>query len=134
MHVATTEKLTWMAMHPQRGRPAFVDLGVLPQFKGILIHDGWSPYRTLDCQHGLCNAHHLRELTYLHEELGQDWTRDMIELLVHANNQVNPRNPPVKGKRGRIKQGKAANLIDRLRLYSDDLWRFATNPLLPFTN
>jgi transposase len=161
MHVATTEKLTWMAIHPQRGTPAFKDLGVLPQFKGVLIHDGWSPYRRLDCQHGLCNAHHLRELTYLHEELGQDWAGEMIELLVYANNQVkqhslipkkvtdlrvvfdtllevgdqiNPRNPSAQGKRGRIKQSKALNLIDRLRLYSDDVWRFATNPLVPFTN
>lgn len=162
MHVVATGNLTWMAMHTQRGAPAFQDLGVLPQFKGILVHDGWSPYRTLNCMHGLCNAHHLRELTYIYEELRQDWAGEMIELLVYANDQVkqhpdlqpkqvaalrdvfdtlleigdllNPRNPPVKGKRGRVKQSKAANLIDRLRLYSDDVWRFATDPSVPFTN
>ncbi len=104
----------------------------------------------------------MRELTYLYEELEQDWAGEMIELLVHANNQVkqhtslppekvahlrdffhtllevgdliNPRNPPVKGKRGRVKQNKAANLIDRLRLYRDEVWRFITNPQVPFTN
>ncbi|PWU10542.1 MAG: hypothetical protein C5B47_01985 [Verrucomicrobia bacterium] len=133
----------------------------MSQFKGILIHDGWSPYRTLNCQHGLCNAHHLRELTYLYEEFKQDWAGEMIELLVYANNQVkkcplspeqvahlrgvfdtllevgdlmNQRNPSVQGKRGRVKQSKAINLIDRLRIYSEDVWRFATNPLVPFTN
>jgi hypothetical protein len=26
------------------------------------------PYKALQCQHALCNAHHLRELTYLLEE------------------------------------------------------------------
>ncbi|WP_407830462.1 IS66 family transposase [Verminephrobacter aporrectodeae] len=38
------------------------------------------------------------------------------------------------GQRGRIKQSKAANLIGRLRDYSDDVWRFMTDPNVPFTN
>ncbi|MCW8207668.1 IS66 family transposase, partial [Verminephrobacter aporrectodeae subsp. tuberculatae] len=45
-------------------------------------------------------------------------------------------NPRVQsnGRRGRIKQSKAANLIGRLRDYSDDVWRFMTEPNVPFTN
>ncbi len=31
-------------------------------------------------------------------------------------------------QRGRIQQSKAANLIGRLRDYSDDVWRFMTDP------
>jgi transposase len=160
MHAAVTETLTWLGWHPKRGKAAFDDLGILPEFKGVLIHDGWQPYRALDCSHGLCNAHHLRELTYVHEELGQAWAGDMIELLTHANTQLlqgpvaayrlahmryvydeilaqgdiaNPRNHPL-GRRGRTKQSKAANLIARLRQYADDVWRFATEPGVPFTN
>ena len=38
------------------------------------------------------------------------------------------------GKRGRPKQSKATNLIGRLRHYSDDVWRFMTQPHVPFTN
>ena len=85
LHTLVTEKLTWVARHAKRGAEAFEAFAVLPLFKGVLIHDGWKPYRALDCLHGLCNAHHLRELTYVAEELKQDWAQDLIEVLTHAN-------------------------------------------------
>jgi transposase len=68
MHVAVTKTLTWIGQHAKRGKEAIEELGILPEYKGTLIHDGWNAYRAIDCQHGLCNAHHLRELTYVHEE------------------------------------------------------------------
>ena len=40
----------------------FQDQVKSPHFKGVLCHDHWKPYFKLDCQHALCNAHHLREL------------------------------------------------------------------------
>ena len=89
LHTLATEGLTWVARHVKRGAAAFTDLLILPQFMGTLIHDGWAPYRKLGCAHGLCNAHHLRELHYVHEELKQDWAGDMVELLTHANHQDN---------------------------------------------
>ncbi len=85
LHIAATETLTWMGRHAKRGQAAFADLGILPRFKGTLIHDGWVPYRALTCAHGLCNAHHLRELTYVFEELKQPWAGRMIELLTQGN-------------------------------------------------
>jgi transposase len=37
--------------------------GVLPQFRGVVMHDAWSPYDTYhQPDHALCNAHALREL------------------------------------------------------------------------
>ena len=57
----------------------------LKQFKGVLVHDGWLPYKALECLHALCNQHHLRELTYLLEVQNQAWAGDLIELLTHAN-------------------------------------------------
>jgi transposase len=171
MHVLATEKLTWVACHFRRGGAAFDALGILPKFKGTLIHDGWKPYRALACSHGLCNVHHLRELTYVFEEMKQDWAGDMIELLTHANHLDNANcangqipayaapayrqemrnlrglyeaildqgdtlNPRVQasGKRGATKQSKPANLINRLREYADDVWRFMAQPDVPFTN
>jgi transposase len=44
-----------------------------------------------------------------------------------------PRAPP-SGGRGRAKQSKATNLLGRLRTYADDVWRFATDLNVPFTN
>ena len=57
-----------MGCHPKRGSEAFDALALLQQFKGVVVHDGWMPYKALQCQHALCNAHHLRELSYLLEE------------------------------------------------------------------
>ena len=71
MHVLATAMLTWVGCHAKRGREAFDAFAILPYFAGALLHDGWKPYRELLCKHGLCNAHHLRELTYVFEELGQ---------------------------------------------------------------
>ncbi len=39
------------------------DAGVLPEFTGVAVHDGWKPYRSYsEAIHALCGAHHLREL------------------------------------------------------------------------
>lgn len=162
LHVLATATLTWIGCHANRGRQAFDAFGILPAFAGTLIHDGWKPYRDLACTHGLCNAHHLRELTYVFEEMGQAWAKRLIDLLVEACHEVaaaggplplnrlthyrsaharilaegeaaNPRAPP-SGKRGRTRQSKALNLIDRLRVHADDVWRFMTDHNVPFSN
>ena len=45
-------------------------IGILPQFKGTLIHDHWKPYYIYTCRHGLCNAHHIRELQWVTDNTG----------------------------------------------------------------
>ena len=89
LHALATKTLSWMDCHPKRGTAAFEDMGLLQQFQGILVHDGWIAYKALECQHALCNAHHLRELTYLLEQQGQAWAGDMIEVLTYANHTNN---------------------------------------------
>lgn len=63
VHCARTDRYTLVTCHPKRGRKGIDDLGVLPGFAGVAIHDAWAPYDTyLGCEHQLCCAHVLREL------------------------------------------------------------------------
>jgi len=81
LHGATTETLVYYAIHPKRGQAAMEAIGILPLFGGDAIHDAWGSYWVYECRHGLCNAHHLRELTYLIERWGQAWAAEMKRLL-----------------------------------------------------
>ncbi len=52
---------------------------------------------------------------------------------IAAGETANPRASP-SGKRGRVRQTKAANLLWRLRTYADDVLRFMTDQGVPVTN
>ena len=58
------------------------EMNILPNFKGTSVHDGLSSYAHYACKHGLCNAHHLRELLFVVERYEQLWASEMITLLV----------------------------------------------------
>jgi transposase len=83
LHVASTDRLTWYAVHRKRGREALDALGVLPALRGRVVHDGlWSYWHYEQCAHALCNAHHLRELTFVDEHLKQPWAGQLKTLLL----------------------------------------------------
>lgn len=89
LHAASTPSLTFYATHPKRGREALDEIGVLPKFRGRAVHDGLTSYWQYgQCEHALCNAHHLRELTFVEEELGQAWAKDLKELLLEIKQAV----------------------------------------------
>ena len=97
LHTAATEQLSWYGHHARRGLVAMEDFGILPYFMGVAVHDGLAAYRDYACLHGLCNAHHLRELVWLDETQGQAWSAGMIDLLCaakaiadHAKEQQHP--------------------------------------------
>jgi transposase len=81
-HVTSTPRLTHYAVHASRGREATDAIGILPDYRGVSVHDGWGTYGVYTaCRHALCNVHHLRELTFLEEEYQQGWAADMKALL-----------------------------------------------------
>jgi transposase len=82
VHVCSTDRLTHYAAHPSRGSKALNAIGIAPQFRGTSVHDGWKSYQSYSFTQAWCNVHHLRELTFIEEELKQAWAGTMKELLL----------------------------------------------------
>jgi transposase len=168
LHVASTSQLTHYGSHAKRGADATKEIGILTDFTGRAMHDAWSPYFNYSCAHGLCNAHHLRELTFIDEQMGQAWAGELKDLLTKIKQAVEqaseqglialsktqqrrfeknydqliakglglPENkqPPPSGKRGRTKQNKAKNLLDRLLQHKSETLAFMYDFSVPFDN
>jgi transposase len=169
LHVASTPHLTHYAYHQKRGSKATDEIGILPLFRGTAVHDGWYNYLRYHCEHALCNAHHLRELTFVHEQLGQGWASEFKTLLLDLKTEVESAkakqlinlsparlahyeqhyqdliekglaaNPPPLGgwpcgKRGKPKQSKPKNLLDRLDMQRGKVLLFAYRFAVPFDN
>jgi transposase len=91
VHVARTDTLTHLASHSKRGQAAFKHIGILNQFKGILVRDGWFSYKWYgQCRHSLCNAHLLRDLTFIGEAEPphEQWTTALAKLLIEIKDAV----------------------------------------------
>ncbi|RLD42705.1 MAG: IS66 family transposase [Bacteroidetes bacterium] len=164
LHSASTELLTFYGVHEKRGTIAMDHFNILPNFQGRLIHDFWKPYFNYSCEHGLCNPHLLRELTFLFEQQDQIWAKKMFDLLLKMNNfvreqskQLSPElkdpwlkqfheimsegweaNPlpkkPEKKKRGRQAKTKSQNLLTRFGDFEDSILAFLHDINVPFSN
>src|SRR4051794_15738912 len=78
LHIACTVWLTFYRISPRRG-------SLLSDVMGIVVHDHWKPYYTMEgVLHALCNAHHLRELQALVDIEKEEWARKMQRLLRRA--------------------------------------------------
>ncbi len=159
VHSASTDTLTRYTAHERRGSEAIDAAGVLGDFNGVAVHDGWAPYRNYTgCDHGLCNIHHLRELEAA-AEAGRSWpvamscllldTKDLVErsravglqrLDADALSELadsyavilqmgHEEHPPAAGKKT-----KAHNLLLRLERDQGDVLRFAYDFRVPFGN
>ena len=82
LHCACDSNWSYYFLHEKRGSDAINEMGVLPGYTGIMVHDCWSPYFKLEeATHALCGAHFARELVYAHENMGQKWADMMKNLL-----------------------------------------------------
>ena len=161
LHSASTGMLTYYFAHKKRGTEAMTEMGILPYFTGTAIHDHWESYYTYACTHGLCNAHHLRELIYFAEH-GEQWAGKFMDCLIDAKKEkdesfilsvkriiyyknrlkrilseglhLHPRRCKTDKRRGRIKQTKQHNFLSRLNKKVEDVLRFIIDAAVPFDN
>ena len=88
IHSLSNLEYTWYSCEAFRGKDAVSVANVISRFKGRLIHDGWKSYLHYVCKHALCNAHHLRELVFIDEDLKQPWAFKMKKLLLDIKKTV----------------------------------------------
>jgi transposase len=165
LHGATSLLWSLFTVSDKRGTSAMDAIGILPHFKGVLVHDHWASYFKYDCTHAMCSAHLIRELTRVVEESNHSWASAMIAHLYAMKREVEAaqdRKLPaerveeltqifdtiiatgekecplvvssLKPKRGRVKQSRARNLLDRFREKKSATLRFMTHGDAPFTN
>lgn len=162
-HLLSNDKVALYQVDEKRGSEAMNRMGILPHYKGILCHDHWKPYYKYDCIHSLCNSHHVRELERAWEQDDQKWAKRMKNLLEKINVLVKKSKtgklsekqieyylkryrtilvqgenecPAAisNGQRGRTKQSKSKNLLNRLRDFENDVLLFMKVSIVPFTN
>ena len=89
LHSASTEDLTYYYPHEKRGQEAMNDMGLLPLYKGVMVHDFWKSYLDFqNCKHSLCNTHHLRDLTFCEEQENNEWAVKMKTMLLELKAEV----------------------------------------------
>lgn len=107
LHCASNGQYTYFTVDSKRGQEAMDRAGVLPDFKGILVHDHWKPYyKYKEMTHALCNAHHIRELQRVVEQDKKEWASKIIVLLKEMNNEVHqsPNSALSKAKTNQYRQ------------------------------
>ena len=162
IHSSSTDQYTHYDIHARRGKEAMDAIGILPEFKGVSVHDRWASYDAYDCTHALCNAHLLRDLKSLSQETGSSWADKMISLLVQANKDKKAGVLTVSAiaaiekmseqilkegieqepiavqtseiKRGRKAKSKSLNLLEVFLHRREQVWAFIYNPDVPFDN
>jgi transposase len=158
LHVACTGLLTYLFVHAKRGKLALQSAqSVFTSCLGWTVHDCWASYFAAGKgRHSLCGAHLLRELTALIEG-GSVWAKLMHGLLMdlYQASRAGPvtnagdwesryagicmagyaqEKPPQLNPRGRPKQSKGRNLLDRLVAHQEAVLAFGFEIGVPFSN
>lgn len=161
VHVACTEYLTLMHVGGRSSKD-IDNGGVLRDFTGILVRDGYAGYEHLPAVHAWCGAHLIRDLRSISDAdpEGQLWAIAMADTLAAANKAACQAREQGRdrldeqtlatlmnhylgaltkgrtdnlGRRGEVAD-KARTLIRRFHRYQDMILRYTTDLAVPWTN
>ncbi len=116
LHTLSTSAHTLLYVHPNRGRKAIDEFGVLNQYGGIVTHDRYNTYFSLSCTHALCNAHLLRDLEAVIEQTNETWATRLQKLLLQIYQNV--KEAKQKGL-GQLSDKSLKNFQKRYEKYVD---------------
>ena len=86
LHVLSNKAFTLLYPHKNRGHVAIDEMAILPDYKGVLVHDFYRAYYKYNCRHAYCGSHLIRELIFSEEQEEQNWAKKLRILLQIANN------------------------------------------------
>ena len=85
IHTCSSGNIVLQIIHPKRGLVGMWAMGILEKYGGVVVHDCWSPYFSLEgVLHALCNSHLMRELKFVEDSSGHRWATKMKRLLKTA--------------------------------------------------
>ena len=89
LHSVSAGRLVIKHRHRKRGGEALKDLGIVPRYGGVLVHDRWASYFAFkNCEHALCGSHLLRNLAFIEDAHGHAWAKRMGTLLLTTCRKV----------------------------------------------
>jgi len=82
IHIYCANDITLKFLHKSRGKEAINDIGIIPKYPGVVIHDCWASYFSYENNaDALCGSHLLRDLFFIEESNNYKWAVDMQKLL-----------------------------------------------------
>jgi transposase len=123
--VFSNTKFTYLDINKSRSKKALDEIGILNNYTGNLETDFYAMYRKYpDIKNYFCNAHLLRELTFIHEIEGKYWGKRFMNTLLKLksldrtqNNFISQRDDLISSLKTIIKY----NLEIETRLQEENL-------------
>jgi transposase len=155
LHSLSNAEYTLYHIDPKRGYDAIERMGILKDYSGWLVHDFWSAYFKLSCNHAMCNQHIVRELSYFEEKYRwaarmkalllqaceepaansfEQWQEAYSKILKEGYAQIDFKPERSSKQRGRAAKPKELNLLDRLDKHRSSVLTFLKESEVPFTN
>jgi hypothetical protein len=89
IHIYCANDITLKFLHKSRGKEAINDIGIIPKYSGVVIHDCWASYFSYENNaDALCGSHLLRDLVFIEESNNYKWAIDMQKLLKETCHKV----------------------------------------------
>jgi len=155
--VFSTERLTYIAFNKNRSFKALEEIGILTDYKGSIISDFYPIYRKFpDIKNFFCNAHLLRDLTFVTDIEKRNWSKEMIDLLLNLKKLTEKKpfgfiirryfmskkydlilNRGFKEElifKNTNKNTHSYKLLNRMLMYKDGIIGFVYFNYIPFTN
>jgi len=115
IHVYSGGDITIKRLHRKRGCEAIEQIGIIPRYGGVVVHDCWASYLSYDhCDHALCGSHLLRELQFIVDSNQYAWAANMKRALQQSCAIVSSRKTKkLTGKEYRALQKRYRNILTR---------------------